>query len=53
MAARFATRLKVTEVVIENGQAVGVKLADGEVIRARQVISNATAGTPSRVMGAA
>ena len=35
-------RARVTKVVIEAGKAVGVKLASGEVIRARRVVSNAT-----------
>ncbi|MFM7674364.1 MAG: carotenoid isomerase [Synechococcus sp.] len=35
-------RARVTEVLIENGQAVGVKLAGGEELRARRVVSNAT-----------
>jgi prolycopene isomerase len=35
-------RARVSEVVIENGRAVGVRLASGEVIRARRVVSNAT-----------
>ena len=35
-------RARVTEVLLENGEAVGVKLADGETIRAKRVISNAT-----------
>lgn len=35
-------RARVTKVLIENGQAVGVRLADGEEIRARRVVSNAT-----------
>ncbi|MGA0364474.1 MAG: carotenoid isomerase, partial [Vulcanococcus sp.] len=39
-AIRYKAR--VTEVLIENGQAVGVKLADGETIQARRVVSNAT-----------
>ena len=39
-AIRYMAR--VTEVLIENGQAVGVKLADGETIQARRVVSNAT-----------
>jgi phytoene dehydrogenase-like protein len=34
---------EVTEILVEGGRAVGVRLAGGEVIRARQVISNATA----------
>ncbi|MGA1011726.1 carotenoid isomerase [Vulcanococcus sp.] len=39
-AIRYKAR--VTEVLIENGQAVGVQLADGETIKARRVVSNAT-----------
>ncbi len=35
-------RARVTAVLIENGQAVGVRLASGEEIRARRVVSNAT-----------
>ena len=35
-------KARVTQVLIENGEAVGVKLADGETIRAKRVISNAT-----------
>jgi prolycopene isomerase len=35
-------RARVTEVVVENGQAVGVRLANGEEIRARRIVSNAT-----------
>ena len=35
-------RARVTRVLLENGQAVGVELAGGERIRARRVISNAT-----------
>ena len=35
-------RSRVTKVVLERGQAVGVELAGGETIRARRVISNAT-----------
>ncbi|BEV36460.1 carotenoid isomerase [Synechococcus sp. M16CYN] len=37
---RYKTR--VTKVLIENDQAVGVLLANGEVVRAKRVISNAT-----------
>jgi len=33
---------EVAEIVVESGRAVGVRLANGEVIRARAVISNAT-----------
>jgi prolycopene isomerase len=39
-AIRYKAR--VTQVLIENGQAVGVKLANGEELRARRVVSNAT-----------
>jgi prolycopene isomerase len=39
-AIRYKAR--VVKVLIENGQAVGVRLADGETIRARRVVSNAT-----------
>ncbi|HAX76479.1 MAG TPA: carotene isomerase [Cyanobacteria bacterium UBA11372] len=33
---------RVTKIVTENGKAVGVKLATGEVYRAKRIISNAT-----------
>ncbi len=33
---------RVTRILLENGRAVGVKLANGEEIRAKRVISNAT-----------
>jgi prolycopene isomerase len=39
-AIRYKAR--VTKVLIEKGQAVGVQLADGEIIHAKRVISNAT-----------
>jgi prolycopene isomerase len=39
-AIRYKAR--VTKVLIENDKAVGVRLADGEEIRARRVVSNAT-----------
>jgi prolycopene isomerase len=39
-AIRYKAR--VTQVLIEEGEAVGVKLADGEIIHAKRVISNAT-----------
>jgi len=39
-AIRYKAR--VTKVLIESGQAVGVRLANGEEIRARRVVSNAT-----------
>lgn len=35
-------RTEVKSVIIENGEAVGVRLADGSEVRARAVISNAT-----------
>ena len=35
-------RARVTAVLVENGRAVGVRLADGEELRARRVVSNAT-----------
>ena len=35
-------RSRVTDVIIEAGQAVGVRLADGEELFARRVVSNAT-----------
>jgi prolycopene isomerase len=36
------SRARVVKVLIENGQAVGVKLASGEQLRACRVVSNAT-----------
>ena len=33
---------RVTNVLIEHGQAVGVRLADGEELRAKRIVSNAT-----------
>ena len=39
---RIRYRARVTDVLIEHGRAVGVRLADGEEIRARRVVSNAT-----------
>ena len=35
-------KARVTEIIIENGKAVGVKLADNTVYRAKRIISNAT-----------
>ena len=35
-------RARVVKVLLENGRAVGVRLADGEELRARRVVSNAT-----------
>ncbi len=37
---RYQTR--VTNVLIENGRAVGVRLADGQELRAKRIVSNAT-----------
>ena len=39
-AIRYKAR--VTKVLLDNGKAVGVRLADGEEIRAHRVVSNAT-----------
>ncbi len=33
---------RVTEILLENGQAVGVKLANGQEYRAKRIVSNAT-----------
>ena len=35
-------KARVTEILIENDRAVGVKLASGETLRAKRVVSNAT-----------
>lgn len=35
-------KARVKQILIENGQAVGVKLANGKVYRARRIVSNAT-----------
>lgn len=35
-------KARVTEILMENGQAVGVKLASGQVFRAQRIVSNAT-----------
>jgi len=35
-------KARVTEILLEQGKAVGVKLASGEVLRARRIVSNAT-----------
>ena len=35
-------KARVTKIVIENGKAVGVQLADGKVYRAKRIVSNAT-----------
>lgn len=35
-------KARVTEIVMERGKAVGVKLATGEVLRAKRIVSNAT-----------
>ncbi|MBM5816657.1 MAG: carotene isomerase [Cyanobacteria bacterium K_Offshore_surface_m2_239] len=39
---RIRYRARVTAVLVENGRAVGVRLADGEELRARRIVSNAT-----------
>ncbi len=39
---RILYRARVTEVILENNRAIGVKLANGEVFRSTRVISNAT-----------
>ncbi|MBF2080593.1 MAG: carotene isomerase [Synechococcales cyanobacterium T60_A2020_003] len=33
---------RVTEIVVDNGRAIGVKLASGETYRAKRIVSNAT-----------
>lgn len=35
-------RSRVTEILMENGKAIGVKLASGEIVRAKRIVSNAT-----------
>ena len=35
-------RARTTEIILERGRAVGVRLASGEVLRAQRIISNAT-----------
>jgi all-trans-retinol 13,14-reductase len=46
-------RTEVSKIVIENGRAIGVRLADGTEIRAREVISNADPQvTLGRLVGA-
>lgn len=42
------TNAEVAEIIVEQGRAAGVRLAGGEVLRARQVVSNATAQTTFR-----
>lgn len=39
---RIKYKARVTNILIENGKAVGVKLADGQEYRAKKVVSNAT-----------
>ncbi len=48
---------RVTDVLVENGKAVGVQLADGETINAQRIVSNATRwdtfagqGSPKRTL---
>ena len=52
---RYGSR--VTDVIVENGRAVGVQLADGETIQAKRIVSNATRwdtfageGSPKRTL---
>ena len=47
----------MTDVIVENGRAVGVQLADGETIQAKRIVSNATRwdtfageGSPKRTL---
>jgi prolycopene isomerase len=40
--SQICYKARVTEIVIKNGKAVGVRLASGETLNARKVISNAT-----------
>ncbi len=40
--SRILYRARVTEILLEDNRAVGVKLASGEVYRAKRIISNAT-----------
>jgi prolycopene isomerase len=42
MGGTIRYKARVTEILLENGRAVGVKLATGEEYRARRVVSNAT-----------
>ena len=44
---QIETNVKVTEYILEDGRCVGVKTADGDVIRAKFVISN---GNPTKSM---
>lgn len=39
---RIQYKARVTQIIQENGRAVGVRLASGETIRAKQIVSNAT-----------
>ena len=52
---RYGSR--VTDVLVENGRAVGVRLADGDTIQAKRIVSNATRwdtfageGSPQRTL---
>ncbi|MEC4806016.1 MAG: carotene isomerase [Jaaginema sp. PMC 1079.18] len=40
--SRIEYKARVTEIIIENNQAVGVKLANGQEYRAKRIVSNAT-----------
>lgn len=42
MGGRIEYKARVTEILLENGRAVGVTLASGKVYRAKRIISNAT-----------
>jgi len=48
----LVTRAEVEEIVVEHGKAVGVRMADGQVLRADMVISNAgVLNTFGRLLG--
>jgi prolycopene isomerase len=42
VGGKIAYQARVTEIIIEKGKAVGVKLANGETYHARRIVSNAT-----------
>ncbi|PZV19366.1 MAG: carotene isomerase [Leptolyngbya sp.] len=39
---RIQYKARVTQIIEENGRAIGVKLASGEIFRAKRIVSNAT-----------
>lgn len=39
---RMLYKARVTQILLENGRAIGVQLASGETLRAKRIISNAT-----------